>query len=647
VKTRSAFALFSLFIVVALVRCSTESTGPPPPEGTADLSVTKSDQMDPVNVGDDIVYTVTVSNQGPDGATEVRATDAVPTGTSFVSVNPSQGSCSESGGTVTCDLGSLASASTASFTLTVTANQAGQVTNTANVSSDVDDPDSSNNAATEMTAVQALQADLSLAKIDLDDPVALGDDIDYAITITNSGPGNATGVRVTDSVPSGTNFVSATPSQGSCDEQNGTVTCDLGSLASGADATVALTVQTTRDGEAINTAAVSANEADPDEDNNADSESTLVQGRPADLEIAKASERDTVGLGEDLVYSIVVRNRGPNEAGSVRMTDTIPDRTTFVSVETTRGDCTEASGIVICDVGPLGFNRLATITLTVEADTLGDVINTARVTGSVQDTAVSNNAATDTTAIRALADLSIDKRDEDDPVDIDDALRYVIKVLNDGPQEAADVMVTDTLPAETVYEDATTTAGSCSERREIVTCDLDTLAAGDSVTITFETTAVGTGTATNRAWVGASVQDPDTENNFDIARTTIRGPQADLTISKLDQADPVNVGQNIVYTIDVLNLGPEEADGVIVTDAIPAGTTFVSATVSPGSCSESGGVVTCDVGRLPSGVGTTITLTLQANQAGQVTNTATVIPPPIVEDPNTNNNSASQTTTVN
>jgi len=123
--------------------------------------------------------------------------------------------------------------------------------------------------------------------------------------------------------------------------------------------------------------------------------------------------------------------------------------------------------------------------------------------------------------------------------------------------------------------------------------------------------------------------------------------RADLSITKADQADPVTVGNNIVYAIDVINNGPDAADGITVTDPVPEGTTFISADINPGSCGEAAGVVTCNLALLPSGVGQTITLTLRADQIGQVTNTATVNAAKGVKDPDKSNNSASETTTVN
>ena len=644
---RSAFPVLSLLALVALYGlsgCGSEPTAPERDE--ADLSITKSAAADPVTIGDEIVYTITIFNGGPDDATQVQVTDGVPSGTSFVSANASQGTCANSSGTVTCTLGSLANGSSLTITLKVTATQGGQVSNTASVSGDEDDPNSSNNSATETTTVELIPADLSVIKED-EGAVLPGEEIVYTITVENDGPGDATGVEVTDDVPEGTTFVSAEASQGSCSESGGTVTCDLGDLADGADVTVTLTVRTEGPGGVTNTATVSANEPDPDEDDNSDTEATVVANVTTDLSITKAAERDPVAPGEDIAYEITVRNNGPRDAGAVRVTDDVPVGTTFISAVASQGDCGEESGTVMCNLGTVEHLHNATVTLTVLSGEAGQVINTATVSGGVQDTVESNDTATDTTRVTPLADLSVTKDDESDPVPVGDDIIYLIDVTNNGPSVATGVTVTDTLPDGTDFQGATTTTGTCSERRDIVTCDVGILGAGASASITIETTAEVVGTLTNEAFVDSEVLDPDLENNADKALTTVQGPEVDLSITKTAQADPVTIGNNIVYTINVLNNGPDGTDGITVTDPVPAGTTFISAAINPGSCGESGGLVTCDLPALPNGVGTTITLTLRADQTGQVTNTATVNAPPDVTDPDLSNNEASDTVTVN
>src|SRR5262245_55998558 len=103
-------------------------------------------------------------------------TDTLPAGVGFVSATASQGSCSQASGTVTCTLGGLGNGATATVTITVTApGQAGTITNTAAVSGLPADPNGANDSDTEQTTMQAAAAaDLSVAKTDSPDPVAVG-----------------------------------------------------------------------------------------------------------------------------------------------------------------------------------------------------------------------------------------------------------------------------------------------------------------------------------------------------------------------------------------------------------------------------------------------------------------------------------------
>jgi uncharacterized repeat protein (TIGR01451 family) len=125
------------------------------------------------------------------------------------------------------------------------------------------------------------QSDLTITKNDSADPVSVGSEFVYTVTVANSGPDPATGVEVVDTLPNEVDFVSATPSQGSCELQGSRrVNCALGSLASGDSATVQIRVRASRDGQATNTATVSSTPADSDEANNEDTEQTSIQEAP-------------------------------------------------------------------------------------------------------------------------------------------------------------------------------------------------------------------------------------------------------------------------------------------------------------------------------------------------------------------------------
>jgi uncharacterized repeat protein (TIGR01451 family) len=117
---------------------------------------------------------------------------------------------------------------------------------------------------------------LSLTKT-TSDLVTTGQNLTYTLTVVNHGPADATGVTVVDTLPAGVTFVSAAASQGNCAEVSGVVTCNLGTLANGANATVTIVVAATLEGTIINTATVTSDATDPDPTNNSDDAQTTVQ----------------------------------------------------------------------------------------------------------------------------------------------------------------------------------------------------------------------------------------------------------------------------------------------------------------------------------------------------------------------------------
>jgi uncharacterized repeat protein (TIGR01451 family) len=116
----------------------------------------------------------------------------------------------------------------------------------------------------------------------------------------------------------------------------------------------------------------------------------------------------------------------------------------------------------------------------------------------------------------------------------------------------------------------------------------------------------------------------------------------DLALTKSDSPDPVTAGDNLTYTIKVENPGTLPATETKVTDKLPAGVDFVSAT--GGVCQRAGDTVTCDLGQVNAATTATVTIVVKTDKAGKLTNTASVTSP---EDIVLANNSAKATTTVN
>lgn len=166
-------------------------------------------------------------------------------------------------------------------------------------------------AASSTGAPAGGSADLSVTKTDLKDPVRPGAPIDYKIAVTNAGPDTAVGVVVTDSLPPGATYVSATSTSGACSAKGKKVTCNLGDLASGQGASVALRVTApAKAGTIDNRVDVSSATPDPVKANDSASQSTVIAGRvptcfgkPATIVGTGAGEKLRGTTGRDVIFA--------------------------------------------------------------------------------------------------------------------------------------------------------------------------------------------------------------------------------------------------------------------------------------------------------------------------------------------------------
>lgn len=351
----------------------------------------------------------------------------------------------------------------------------------------------------------------------------------------------------------------------------------------------------------------------------------------ADLQLTKTDSPDPVAVGGTLTYTLTAENLGPNTATGVTVTDTLPSSVTFGSATASQGSCTVDGRVVTCDIGTLASGASATVTIEVTPQQEGNITNTASVAGDQSDPVPTNNTASEGTQVGAGAaeqvDLSLDKADAPDPVEVGETLTYTLTIDNAGPDTATGVTVTDTLPASVQFESVTTADGSCTRNDRIVSCDLDPIASGGTASITIEVTPQQEGQITNVAVVSSDESDTDPSDNGDTEETQVGAgptPTADVALVKTDATDPVAVGGVLVYTLNVDNLGPNQATDVSVVDNLPASFDFLSATATQGTCSETGGVVTCELGTLDAGSSASVEIRVRPTAEGTFTNTAAV-----------------------
>ena len=238
------------------------------------------------------------------------------------------------------------------------------------------------------------------------------------------------------------------------------------------------------------------------------------------------------------------------------------------------------------------------------------------------------------------SNLALTITDTPDPVLQNTSLTYTVNVKNMGPNQATGVRVVDELPAGATFISAS--HPGCTHNSGIVTCNLNNMNNGANVQFTIVVMPITAGNITNYVTASANQNDLNSTNNTDIESTVVSPlTGSNLSLVKSDSTDPVEIGDNITYTLQVTNNGPENATGVTVTDTLPASVTFVSA--SPG-CSHSSGIVTCTIGNLSASANTSVQIVVTTTAAGSINNSASVTANET--DPIPNNNSDSEATQV-
>ena len=347
--------------------------------------------------GQELVYVLTASvpRNGLSHAENVTLTDTLPLGLRFLDAVPSSGACATApaAGTVTatgnrtlvCSLGTVNNG--AQQTVTVRVVPTTPLTNTSIlnqvvVSTTTAETDPDNNAASLPITIRPPELDLIVTKTDGPDPVLIGTDTRYTVTVRNSGPSDATNVRIVDTLPvaglANARLVSP-PNGGSCVVNSagatpgGNVTCTVPHLAARESVTFTIDMQAVARGRHTNDVSVTSDETVPGyeapQDNNLSYEDTTVRVR-ADLEVKKVPSVSTIDLRQEFSWTITVTNKaaaGIEVAEWVTLVDELPDGMELTAPPvTTAGTCIGVVGQrnISCELGDIEPGKSVSITLT-------------------------------------------------------------------------------------------------------------------------------------------------------------------------------------------------------------------------------------------------------------------------------------------
>ncbi len=453
--------------------------------------------------------------------------------------------------------------------------------------------------------------------------VHVGDQIEFTIEVHNHGPCDATEVVVEEALDS---HLALDSSQTGIGTYNGKI-WNISNLRSGYTAVLAIVANVTSAGDINNYVSVSCSEHDSNDSNNADNISTINALSVADLRINKTVDKKTVKVGDLITYTVNLVNLGPFDATDIDVYDSLSSLVEFVSASPSVGTYDNQTNKWHID--KLAANSPVTLDLTVRAIANGTIENSVIVRANEYDPEESDNSA-DAPGVVAepVADLSVSISLSSNEVNYDDIVELVVTVKNNGPNDASDVLVKNTLPDGLVYvSDNITDSDYLSTKSRLMASSqgydsssgewsVGDLANGDEASISILAKASFVGTKELKSTVSAN----ELKASEDYSTKLTVDPASDLAIDISVDKTEINVGDEVTYTIAVSNNGPNDASGVKVTDSQLADFTFVSA--SSDDYDSSSGV--WSVGELSNGSSVKLTVTVKIDNAGNYSNYATV-----------------------
>ncbi len=280
----------------------------------ADLAIVKTVNTTTPKVGESVIFTIEAQNNGPLDATGVEVSDVLPAGYTLTDVSMSSGTWVYPN----WNIGNMANGASETLQLTATVNTSGPYSNTAIITGSQPDPFPDDNDSTAITYPIPV-ADLKVEKLVNDIKPNIGDTVNFTIQAINLGPSTATGITVSDILPTGYTFINASPSKGIWSSPNWT----MDSLILGDTQSVVISARVLSSGDYNNVASITGNEEDPDTLNNITNRTLTPQ--LADLSIEISASDTNVFVRDIVTIYVTLKNDGPDTATSVSLQNIVPN----------------------------------------------------------------------------------------------------------------------------------------------------------------------------------------------------------------------------------------------------------------------------------------------------------------------------------
>jgi uncharacterized repeat protein (TIGR01451 family) len=334
--------------------------------------------------------------------------------------------------------------------------------------------------------------------------------------------------------------------------------------------------------------------------------------KSAAFSVTNSVDKTTANVGDTVTYTINITNTGSINATDLMVTDDWPVGITYVSSSADKGSYDNSS--TIWTVGNLNTGASAKLTITATvAKRAGVTIldNMVRVSKVDQtDNEMPKQTANASFTVQS-ADLTITNTVDNAAPNQQGNINYTINLTNDGPADATGVVVYDALPQGVTYVSSSTNQGSYDSKSGNWT--VGNVANGASAKLTV-TASVDNGTGAleiDNLVVMAYADQPDSNLNNNDATAVLKVNGSDLALSNGEDNISPSVGATVTFTITLTNNGPLDDTGIIVTDIVPAGLTYLSSVADQGTYNAATGI--WNIGSVANGATATLTLKVTVN----------------------------------
>lgn len=564
----------------------------------ADLQLNKSSNGIDVNYGDIVIWTLKITNNGPNVGTGIRLKDLIPDGLIILSCDDEN--YNKKTGILNID--SLNMGESKIINIKTLVNKTGTFINEASVSGNEYDWDLKNNNDSAGINVNP-SADLAVEILVNDTNPKFNSLVKWTLRVTNNGPDEATGVVVCDLLSKDLIYLSST---GNYDVKS--ELWNIGTLERGKSVSIDIVTLVNKTGKITNDASVSGREYDWNLTNNYDNQSIDVEVC-ADLAIEKLVNDTNPKFNSLVEWTLRVTNNGPDTATGVVVCDILPEG--LISIDKSFNGT--------WNVGKLLNNQTKELTIICLVNKTGKLVNIADIAGNEYDCNLTNNIVNKSIEVAQSADLFVKKYVNNTSPDFGEIIKWSVVVSNNGPDIATNVQVNDLLDDGLIFVKSSSTKGNYDVKSGIWT--IDSLAPETDETLNIYCKVNKIGKILNFGSVNSTQYDWNESNNHD--NESVNAVKIDdLSVIKLINNSNPNYNDLIKWTIIVSNNGPNMATGVIVNDLLPKSVEYISSYLSKGFYNPVNGI--WDVGNLNAGEKLQLNIVSKIVKTGDITNVVNV-----------------------